>query len=204
MPPECNLYAAHLVSIGDIWEEMERLKSIRGIRWGLAWIAALLLLGVLSPRAEALSCVSVPNVEEAYTKYDRIVVAKVESVRRVSPFSGENKVKLAVERSFKGKVESQLTIREDFTWGALNGPSEQGERYLFFLNHKDGQWHNPLCAPSAPVAEASDMLAYLEDYEAPVTEARATDWGSWALYGGIVALVLFLLGATVVIRRKQQ
>ncbi|GBF75107.1 hypothetical protein PA598K_03491 [Paenibacillus sp. 598K] len=180
------------------------MKSASWIRWGLVWFAALLLLGVLSPRADALSCVSVPNVEEAYTKYDRIVVAKVESVRRVSPFSGENKVKLAVERSFKGKVESQLTIREDFTWGALNGPSEKGETYLFFLNQKDGQWHNPLCAPSKPIAEASDMLAYLDEYDAPVTETRNTDWGGWALYGGIVALVLFLLGATIAIRRKQR
>ncbi|GIQ69476.1 hypothetical protein DUZ99_03590 [Xylanibacillus composti] len=131
-------------------------------------VSLLLLFTVLNGTpAFALSCVEMPPVEEAYEKYDAVIVGQVDEISR----KGEHhEVKVTVQRSFKGVEADQITMIENSTWGNLNGPSDAGETYLYFLRITDDeQWENPLCSPSMKAGEAGNELAYLEDKELPIT-----------------------------------
>lgn len=125
-------------------------------------LVVILFLFVNPPNAMALSCVAAPAIEEAYEKYDGIITASVEDVIRKKE---NNQIKLKVIRSFKGIEEASVLVSENMTWGALDGPSEIGEQYLFFLRQKEGVWENPLCSPSLKVADASDKIDYLQAKE---------------------------------------
>ncbi|WP_020618524.1 hypothetical protein [Paenibacillus daejeonensis] len=173
-------------------------------RWWLVASAVWLMFSWQPFKAEALSCAHAYEIEEAYTMYDAVIMAKVDKVRRASLVSSDNEVRLTVERSFKGIEEPELKVREDMNWGATDGPSEEGKRYLFFLNRTDQGWQNPLCAPSVELEGADDMLAYLAAYEIPVKEQEATGRPGWWLYGGLVMLVMLMLGAALVIKRRQR
>ncbi|GEM_PF-3249928 len=136
----------------------------------IVWSAlVVLLIGHLqSAPAMALSCAEFPPIEEAYEQYDGLIVGLVDEV------SGKNdeynEVKVTVQRSFKGVEADQVTMLENPTWGNLNGPSEVGEEYLFFLRLTDSdQWENPLCSPSMKVDAAGEELAYVQDKELPIT-----------------------------------
>jgi len=131
-------------------------------------IAILLLLGALFPLYSAptyaLSCVEPPPVEEAYKKYDGVIVARVDEVMRQKEWT---EVKLTISKSFKGIEQTNISVVEDLTWGSLWGPSKPGEEYLFFLKKMDAGWENPLCSPTRKVADASKELAFLKDKEIP-------------------------------------
>ncbi len=124
--------------------------------------------------AQALSCAEMPTAEEAYERYDGIVLAKVERIERErsggsAEHTGEHhRVALTVERSFKGVEEPSIAVRENITWGALNGPSEIGETYLFFLKQMGEGWEHPLCAPTMPASTAEGAISALADKELPI------------------------------------
>lgn len=120
----------------------------------------------------ALSCVEMPPIEKAYEKYDAIIVGHVDKVIR---HKDRNEVKITISRSFKGIKQDNIAVDENITWGALNGPSEVGEDYLFFLKSEEGRWSNPLCAPTMKIAEASEQLEFLQSKEIPMK--RNTDQG---------------------------
>lgn len=146
----------------------------------------------------ALSCAEMPSVEEAYARYDGIIVGKVDKVTR----QGEhNKVKVSVSKSYKGVDVNKLTLTENSTWGATMGPSVVGEEYVFFLRQKDGVWENPLCAPTVKLADASDMLEYLKDKEIPITQVKG-DSTHWSVYA--VGIVLLLGIVTYMFIRNQR
>ena len=134
----------------------------RTIAAAIAFIITLLLLAPTS--ANALSCAIIPSIEEAYNRYDAVIVGHVESRRD----SGQLKVK--VLESFKGVESSRIKVVEDRTWGNLNGPTEENEDHLFFLMMRDGVWENPLCAPSKKVSEAAEELRYLQPFTIELTE----------------------------------
>lgn len=132
---------------------------------------ALLLLSPMNAATTyALSCVELPSIDKAYERYDGIIVGKVDEVIR---HDDRHEAKLTVNKSYKGVDTQNISIDEDMTWGALNGPSEVGQQYLFFLNKKDGGWENPLCAPTVNVADASEQLAFLKDKEIPLNDEKA-------------------------------
>jgi len=124
----------------------------------------LLIATLLLPASPswALSCAQLPSMAAAYESYDGIILAHVESVARKKD---SNLVRLTVKKSFKGVESANLAVGEDITWGSLWGPSEPGEDYVFFLRQKDGQWENPLCAPTKKASEASEELEFLKDKE---------------------------------------
>ncbi|MOA05000.1 hypothetical protein D3C78_1245790 [compost metagenome] len=130
----------------------------------------LLIMNQMNPtEAHALSCAEMPSVQEAYDQYDGIVVGRVDKVI----FKQEsNEVRLAISKSYKGIDQQSLSVEENPTWGALWGPSEVGEEYLFFLQQTDGGWENPLCSPSMKTASASKELGFLKDKEIPIQEAK--------------------------------
>lgn len=124
---------------------------------------ALIIMGQLQPSTvQALSCAEIPAIEEAYKKYDGVVVGYVHGLDEKRNY---NEIKVTVDKSFKGIQEKDITFHENKTWGNLNGPSEVGEQYLFFLTIKDGNWENPLCSPSMKMVDASEELAFLKDKE---------------------------------------
>lgn len=152
---------------------------------------ALLLLSPMDAATTyALSCVEIPSVDKAYERYDGIIVGTVDEVTR---HDDRHEAKLTVSRSYKGVDKQNISIDEDMTWGALNGPSEVGQQYLFFLNKKEGGWENPLCAPTVKIADASDQLAFLKDKEIPLNNETAPDdttiaetgsdsfWNTWTV-----------------------
>ncbi|WP_372660701.1 hypothetical protein [Cohnella sp.] len=128
-------------------------------------LAALLFLLLIPQDVMALSCAELSSIEEAYEKYDAVVIGKVEDVTRNKE---NNQIKLKVIKSFKSIDDTSILVGENITWGSLWGPSETGQEYLFFLRHKDNGWENPLCSPTMKIADASDQLKYLRDKEIPL------------------------------------
>ncbi|SFE20039.1 hypothetical protein SAMN04487969_101606 [Paenibacillus algorifonticola] len=127
-------------------------------------ILSLLLLWLLPSQVSALSCAQMRTPAEAFDWYDGIVIAKVNE-RYKTIFANDNKLVLTVSTSYKGIEARTLSVSEDPTWGALNGPSEEGVEYLFFLKEKDGKWEHPLCAPSMTTPVSKEMAAFLKDKE---------------------------------------
>ncbi|MDQ8737148.1 hypothetical protein [Paenibacillus sp. LHD-38] len=124
---------------------------------------------LIPSHADALKCMKPPAVEQAYDQYDGVVVAKVDEI---ASRSDHRDVALTVEQSFKGVKDEKLTIKEDMSWGT----SEQGERYLFFLQQSDnGEWELPLCSPTMKAADAVQELDYLRDKEIWPDEAGTAD-----------------------------
>ncbi|MBH5320412.1 hypothetical protein I6N90_21700 [Paenibacillus sp. GSMTC-2017] len=168
-------------------------------------LVCVMLIGIcFYPKStSALSCASPGTIEELYTQYDGIVEAQVIDVIHKAQ---ENKVKLKVLRSFKAIEESNLTIYENSTWGATNGPSEKGKTYLFFLNNIEKWWQNPLCSPSKEVSQASEELKFLTSKEIPIKVKDASDNSIYKKTSNIststwvfISTIVILLGITLFI-----
>ncbi|MFX3633408.1 MAG: hypothetical protein ACE3L7_31115 [Candidatus Pristimantibacillus sp.] len=128
-----------------------------------ASLTLLFLFSFLYPKASfALSCAELPAVEDAYERYDGVIIGQVEEVKRND---NSNVVKLNVLQSFKGIEDDHLSVEENITWGSLWGPSIKEEKYLFFLKKNDTEWENPLCSPTKLLSDASEELDFLQDKE---------------------------------------
>ncbi|MFS0724108.1 hypothetical protein [Paenibacillus sp. 1P07SE] len=176
----------------------------RGVqRWWMIALAGLLVFVWQPGGASALDCAVDYNPEEAYQSYDGIVLAKVE---RAGPAIGsaDTRVRIIVERSFKGIQQERMHFWEDSFWGTGSAPSEKGKRYLFFLNKTAGGWKSQLCSPSMNAADAGSMLAYLADYELPITETGTARDPGWLLFGGIVLVVGLMASVTFLIRGRRR
>jgi len=112
------------------------------------------------------------SIEESYEWYDGIIVGKVEEL---TPGSPNNELKLKVSKSYKGIEEEYLVIDEDSTWGAIWGPSEVGQEYLFFLIKANDKWANPLCSPTIRSSAAATELKFLEDKEIPLIKEQLSE-----------------------------
>lgn len=134
----------------------------------------LVILFAYPAPASALSCAEMPTIEQAYQRYDGVVVAEVLEIGRNGD---ENDVQLQVLQSFKGVEDAALVVRENITWGALNGPSVKGEEYLFFLQRQQNGWEHPLCSPTKKAADAVTELDFLQDKEILLAADAASDEG---------------------------
>lgn len=94
-----------------------------------ALLVLLFTLFLPAPSTSALSCVQLLSMEAAYDTYDGVVIGHVEDVVQIS---SNNQIHMTVVRSFKTITEPSLVVDENMTWGAMNGPSEEGSDYLFF------------------------------------------------------------------------
>lgn len=137
-------------------------------------LLVLVILLAYPVPASALSCVELPTIEQAYQRYDGVVVGEVLEIGRKGD---ANEVKLKVLQSFKGVEDQTLLMEENITWGALNGPSEKGEAYLFFLQKQQDGWEHPLCSPTKKTAEAANELDFLKDKEIQLQTTPASEEG---------------------------
>jgi hypothetical protein len=159
-------------------------------------VSVCLMLLFLAPTPTfALSCAQLPSMDKAYETYDGVIIGQVNKVN----FGQENnQITVNVIKSFKGVQSTKLVMSENATWGALNGPSELGQEYVFFLKHRDIGWENPLCSPSTKVADASQELAFLESKEIPLTSSSVIlpinpSPMRWAVFG-LVAVSIAVVG----------
>ncbi|MBY0011872.1 hypothetical protein [Paenibacillus typhae] len=178
-----------------------------------ALLALLIMLFLPADSSLALSCVQLPTVEQAYDRYDGIVIGHVDKVSPSDDCSS-NELHITVKRSFKTITEHSLILKENITWGALNGPSETGKDYLFYLKQTDGQWENPLCSPSAIISSNAAGPEYLQDKEItllPAPQPPADDNSSladntpidaWTI-GGLVVIGIFTVATIVRYHRKR-
>ncbi|KQX56676.1 hypothetical protein [Paenibacillus sp. Root444D2] len=165
----------------------------------IIWIVLLVFL--FPANTYALSCAQMPSMDQAYDQYDGVIIGHVEGVVRKKE---SNQIQLTVVKSYKGIEEHTIKVGEDITWGSLNGPSEKGVNYLFFLKKKGDEWVNPLCAPSKKLVDASKELDYLKDKEVPLKEAKGTAesvtsigdptsnrWIIIAIFVGLIGAILY-------------
>lgn len=177
-----------------------------------ALLALLIMLFLPAGSSLALSCAELPTVEQAYDHYDGIVIGHVDKVSRSNDDS--NEIHITVKRSFKAITERSLILKENITWGALNGPSETGKDYLFYLKKTDGEWENPLCSPSTVISSNSAGPEYLQNKEItllpapqPPTDdnsslADNTPIDAWTI-GGLVVIGILTVATIVWHRRKR-
>ncbi|MFD2118060.1 hypothetical protein ACFSTH_01560 [Paenibacillus yanchengensis] len=132
-------------------------------------LLCIVLIGTLfyAPQVSALSCAEFTKIEEAYDRYEAIIVGTVKKVDRKKTY---NSVTIDIERSFKSLTERQIQVREDIKWGSVKiGPSQVGESYLYFLNDQGGYWENSVCSHSQKLADVSSSeLQYLDEKEIPL------------------------------------
>lgn len=76
----------------------------------------------------------------------------------------------------------------------MNGPSEVGNQYIFFLNQKDGEWENPLCGTSKKVSELTSVeYKFLQDKELALPAQQSVTDQSLPSYHWIIAISSIVL-----------
>lgn len=173
---------------------------------------AMFIIGLLISKypvnVSALSCAELPTVEGAISKYDGVVVARVD---KVVEQRDNNLITLTIERSFKGITQEKLKIEENKTWGSLSGPSEVGSEYLFFLNQRDAAtWENPLCSPTKlffeVTSEELDLLSTTEielTHQEPILNLDPERGGKMAIIFTALGLVVIGFGIYILIRKTK-
>lgn len=160
------------------------------LRWSIILMFSITLIGWGGTSSvSALSCAYILTVEDAYAKYDGVVIAQVKEIQQLNRQNSENhQVALTILKSYKDIQQRQLIIKENSTWGALNGPSEVGNQYIFFLNQKDGEWENPLCGTSKKVSELTSVeYKFLQDKELALPAQQYVTDQSLPSYHWIIA-----------------
>lgn len=166
------------------------------LRWSILLMFSITLIGWGGTSSvSALSCAYILTVEDAYAKYDGVVIAQVKEIQQLNRQNSENhQVVLTILKSYKNIQQRQLIIQENSTWGALNGPSEVGNQYIFFLNQKDGEWENPLCGTSKKVSELTSVeYKFLQDKELVLPAQQSVTDQSLPSYHWIIAISSIVL-----------
>lgn len=166
------------------------------LRWSIILMFSITLIGWGGTSSvSALSCAYILTVEDAYAKYDGVVIAQVKEIQQLNRQNSENhQVVLTILKSYKNIQQRQLIIQENSTWGALNGPSEVGNQYIFFLNQKGGEWANPLCGTSKKVSELTSVeYKFLQDKELALPVQQSVTDQSLPSYHWIIAISSIVL-----------
>ncbi|TFB21822.1 hypothetical protein E3U55_08345 [Filobacillus milosensis] len=153
----------------------------------------LIILIMLQPiQSFALSCAGPEPVEEAFERYDGVIVGTVDKI--FTKNKGMQVVLVKVSKSFKGVKQNWIFVEEDTSWGDR---SREGEEYLYFLRDKRGDWENSLCSQTRHMNKAKDDLNYLNQLETIQLEQvdKPDDpFLDWPKVGGVSALTLIFVG----------
>lgn len=178
------------------------------LRWSIILMFSVTFIGWGGTSSvSALSCAYILTVQDAYVKYDAVVIAQVKEIQQLNRQSSENQqVTLNILNSYKNIQQRQLIIQENSTWGALNGSSEVGKKYIFFLNQKDGKWENPLCGTTKKVSELTSVeQTFLQDKELVLPAEQPVADQSILSYKWIIAIgsiVLLIIGIVYFLYQK--
>ncbi|MFS0868675.1 hypothetical protein AB3N00_01875 [Paenibacillus xylanilyticus] len=100
--------------------------------------------------AEALSCAESRSSQEALERYSGAVYGEVKQIKVDLKQEGligtKEKVRyilVDVGRSWKTKVDSQIIVATDFTWGF---DFKEGKKYLIYISEMDGELSSSPCS----------------------------------------------------------
>jgi hypothetical protein len=162
------------------------MNVLRGL---MAIVAGVAVMGVLfqaGPRqAFACTCAPLPDGPERARQYldssDALVVGLVEE--RLNGEATYPEARVKVERSYKGEVPAEITVRSANCNGIIVD-FKKGERWLMTLDQRDGGWQAHGCsagvlngeASGSPLFHDGDLwLAALNEIAPPVLPATADD-----------------------------
>ncbi|WNS43093.1 hypothetical protein [Paenibacillus sp. MMS20-IR301] len=102
--------------------------------------------------ANALSCAEVGAPQDALALYSGAVYGEVKQIKtdlKQEGFTGsKEKIKyilVNVERSWKHKVDSQIIVATDYTWGF---DFKKGNKYLIYISEADDGLSSSPCSPT--------------------------------------------------------
>lgn len=106
-------------------------------------MSVILLISVflMPSQVFALSCPEPLAPDLAYEEYDAVIIG---SVAKIETNAEEKILTIKVQKSFKGVDKTVITVKEDSTWGE----SQNGFKYLYYLNEDGANWDHPLCSPT--------------------------------------------------------
>jgi hypothetical protein len=126
--------------------------------------SALLVLGTLvcsAMPARACSCLPSGPPCQAYSKFPVVFAGTATDV------SDEQRlhrlVRFRVDEAFKGVDGAEVEVHTGLGGGDCGYPFTEGTQYLVYAsrNEKDGRLAVSICSRTAPLAEASDDIAYI-------------------------------------------
>jgi hypothetical protein len=129
-------------------------------------LAALLLSSfMLTPRAEACSCVDAASPCAALGSDEVIFTATPTSLtaERSPDGRGFVRVALAVHDQFNGQVGTAVTVETAESEGACGFPFRRGVKYLVYAHRTATGLHVSLCSRTAPLSERLDDVELLRE-----------------------------------------
>ena len=138
-------------------------------------IRAIVVVGILTSSAQIVySCTcSAANQRRSFKDAAVVFIGRVIEIRELkedAPYKGgfpvALKVRLKVEKSWKGKKQPEITVLSQQYTGWCGGFNfKVGERYLLYAYTED-KWliAHSVCTRSSPLAQASDQVNNLNNF----------------------------------------
>ena len=156
------------------------------------------IIAGLGPRlASACSCAAPPGPLEALEQADAVFTGEVTGTsRQLRNSSVATRIRLI--RSYKGGMQSSVTIYSADNSAACGFSFEKGKKYLVYAYEGEGELRTSICTRTTTLEMAEQDLAALGDG----TEIRSSQGGCGGLdLVGALQAVIFVLIAVVLVRR---
>ncbi|MDX8360971.1 hypothetical protein [Cytobacillus sp. IB215316] len=134
----------------------------------------MLLIPMLTTKANACSCVPSPPVEEAYEQYGAIFSGKVINVSKSKSFLQSHfsdvEVLFEVTSSWKGIEQSQVKIFTAIDSASCGINFSLQQDYLVYAHlDADNKLVSSICSPTKIMGSAQDDIATLNSIQQPTT-----------------------------------
>lgn len=150
----------------------------------LITVALFALFAGMWESAAACSCGGSPSPCQSYAGASAVIIGNVKGVRPDAPgderYEGAQTVRVQIERTFKGEVSDELTLRQP---GHNCAPKfKPGDRWLMYVHfdEKGRAWEVYGCGRSGPLERTGDDLRFLNAL--PDSAARTRISGEIARY----------------------
>ena len=147
----------------------------------LGLLAALFTAALFTPsRADACSCVGGRPLCDTFWRMSSVfageVIDIVEFEEPTTPgVQGRHlrrRVKLRVDRAFRGDSGAQIEVFTGVGGGDCGYPFQRGEKYLVFASSWEGRLSVSACGPTRRLADATEELAYVSQSFLPAVGGR--------------------------------
>lgn len=160
----------------------------------------LLLMSALGVReAAACSCRMPPPPLDALAQADAVLAGTVVELEEAD---GHWRVRVRVERNFKGIESGHVTLVTPLSSAACGYTFERGERYLIYAHTVDAQLQVTLCSRTARLKEARTDLEALDAEDLLSTAGGRC--GGLSLLAALQTLFFVLAGAALMRRRSSK